>query len=472
MNKLGLPITFLLVLTACGAPQTTMPTAVQRLPDIEVALPAATDMPMHTTALNSGLRAQATVPAWTGPLTFGDYAETRGTSQLGVNSVGQLFINIGSASAGGYSARRVQGYTSTGASLGSIPLQSGKSASGMALSPASNSRTVTVIQQPISINGNPYPVSKVGPFSSPDSLPAPKNGEIQVAGGIRLGNDYTYELEATDGSSVAFLDRTPSSQRFTSVYELDFYSGPVLSRQTPVLYPKNLTGYDADRVAINFSTSKTSPEAYVVMVFPATGCTDTACPSLFNVQQIRNGQVQWSRVWKNAKPVKLQDISANKNEVVILTTDGAPNPDTAEGQTQLTWVRNDGTVTLRQRVPLELWRRDWARNPTGDQYSIIPNMKFLQTDDTGRLLLNNANALLSGTFAEGLSNIYVLDDRDTNYRTQKGTLAGKAVFSGDYVYTQGVTYSNLGNPSSAPDVSNTTNFLVPLDFQLNPRAPL
>ncbi|MDO4264039.1 MAG: hypothetical protein Q4C67_07565 [Deinococcus sp.] len=232
---------------------------------------------------------------------------------------------------------------------------------------------------------------------------------------------------------------------------------------TPVLFPQDLTGFDPQKASVDFTVGETNT-FYVAMAFPATGCADNACPSLINVQQVKDGKVQWRRVWKTEEPVKLRQITANKGEVILLTNSGSANPDSIQAQSQLTWVSDAGDVFLRARVPLELWRRDWAKGTPEQQYAVIPNLKYIQSDDSGKLLLSNQNVIMTGTFSEGISNIYLLDE--ANSPIDRGDFSD-VKFNGEYVYAAGTTRTNLGNPD--PTGGNAKLFFLPLDFQLNER---
>lgn len=289
---------------------------------------------------------------------------------------------------------------------------------------------------------------------------------MEVPNGIRVDPTGFYDLESK-ARGIAFLAGTPPSQRYVGLYEASASSSAstIINRVTPVLYPQDLTGFDPEKVQMDFSMDSVD-RMYVVMVFPENGCVTVACPSLINVQQVYNGVTQWSRVWKTDQPTKLRHVSANSEDVVLLMTTGATDPDTIAGQSEITWVRKDGFVELRNRVPLELWRNNWVPGGTPDQqYAVIPNLKYIQTDNDKRLVVTSNNFIFSGSFYEGYSSVYILNE--ANAPVSKGVFKGPAVFNGDYVYGTGVTTNNLGQPVAGED--NTRFFLLPFDFRLNPR---
>lgn len=470
MKKLGLTLSFSLLLVACNN-QDSISNTARTVPDVEAALPAVQDLPMDSLKAKTRLTTLA-LPAWRGPRTVGDFLEWRTSiPQAGVNNKGDLYLGNVFGGTGGRWTGQIRGYNSTGTYLGSGQTIA-KGFSGMAVSPDPSASSGRVSVWSIGAGYSNDSTRQVATSFQPWEPTGQENrqgtqADLQVLNGIHRDSSGFYDLEPTK-YGFAFLDSTPVSRRFVNVYEgsaPEVASYGLINQITPVQFPQNLTGFDADRVQMDFSVGAYGL-SYVVMAFPATGCTDVACLSLINVQQVKDGRVQWSRVWKTSQPAKLQYISANKNDVAILMNVGAANPDTIAAQSQITWVRADGVVSLRARVPLELWRRDWTTGTPEQQYAVIPNLKFIQTDDNGKLVLNNGNVIFSGTFAEGFSNIYLVN-HEASPTVNRGSIAGPVVFNGDYVYGAGSTRTNFGQPSS--NQNNDKFFILPLDFQLNER---
>lgn len=457
------------LLASCNNNNTSPTSDVRRVPDLEAQLPPERDMQAKVGSPRLKAQAISTLPAWTGPRTYGGFFQY--SPQLAVSNAGDVVSLNSQASTGGVYPNYLRVWNSTGTSIGEYGVggegRGGRLAIDKTFSSGFDSPPIWVLRRTGGLNDTSYTLSTYSRSIAGEAILSPRTKTLQLINYIASTEAGGEAMENNRRAGIAFMDAPPAYQHYVNVIEASYTVGQQnpINRTTPVLFPKNLTGFDAERVQKDFSVGDESV-FYIVMAFPATGCTDVACPSLMNVQQIKNGVVQWSRVWKTTQPVKLRSISANKNDVAILMNINSANPDSIAAQSQITWVRNDGVVSLRARIPLELWRRDWTTGTPEQQYALIPNLQFIQTDDNGRLLLNSGNVIMSGTFNDGLSNIYLLNHK-IDPATDLGTIGSRAVFNGDYVYAGGTTTTNFGNP--IPDVNNDKLFLLPLDFQLNER---
>lgn len=479
LKLIGIP----LLLLSCSMSQPTAPdTAEQeRVPDLEATLPPEQEMAVGELR-PAGVSAQASeLPAWKGPLMFGFRVFNKaGNSQLGVSAIGRPFVNTVFGGTGGVYYSKLHSFKADGTSFAPVEGPGGRYAVGMAVmeptvgdAPNDIGFYDSVWQFQEAPNYATSGFAVYGRFMGEPSL----RGNLDLPyGNIAVDRGRLYQVERSS-TDVAMLAGVPASLGRTDVVTANrnvTQGGDIVRTTTPVLFPKNLTGFDAERVYQEFSAT-TDGTQYVVMAFPATGCEDAACPSLINVQQVKQGRVTWSRVWRTGVPVRLEHISANNIDVVILMSAGAANPDTPAAFPQLTRVRNDGVVLERYRVPLEGWRRDWAQGTPEERYALIPNLKYISTDDTGRITANNENFILSGSFSEAFPNVYLLD-RQLNPPVDRGRIVGPVAFAHDYLYASGTTDTGFGNPQKPPRAANdpasgnSGYFLLPLDFELNERA--
>ncbi|GHF92719.1 hypothetical protein GCM10017783_00660 [Deinococcus piscis] len=451
-----------LLLFGCGAPQTAVPTAgaEKRVPDVTVTLPAEKELAIAAPR-PAGLKAAATVPGWTGPRVFGGAAEAEGVAQLGVSSAGQAFVSTGAAQ-GSAVTTSVRGFKADGTALPVAQGSGSGAATGLAVVEDA-SKQVWHVQQ----GSGTVEVSVFG--SEMNEVSA---SSVTLPNGSAVNRDGFYQLERS-GQGVALLAATPNSAGRADVVTLNHQGGELTTTTVAVPFPTDLKGFDASRVHKEFSAASDGTQ-YVAMAFPSNGCVSEGCYSRINVQQIKGGQVTWSRVWDTYQPVRLEDISANTTDVVLLLSAGGSQPDSLAASSQLTRVQNDGTMLEHYRVPLEGWRRDWAKGTPNERYQQLPNLRYVTTDNTGRIVVNNGNAVLSGTFAEALTSIYLLDAQPSP-AVDRGTITGPVAFGGDYLYAVGTTKTGLGKPAQPPRAAGDAEtgpagaFLLPLDYQLNER---